>query len=43
MENEKDRFTWHKGDATMYIDGKPGRFVNGKFVPDKEPKKKKKK
>ena len=42
MAKKDDRFTYHKGDTTMYVNGKQGKFVNGKFVPTKSDKKKKK-
>jgi len=42
MIKKNDRFTYHKGDTVMYVNGKQGKFVNGKFVPTKKSDKKKK-
>lgn len=34
MSNKKsvNKYMWHKGDTTMTVNGKQGKFVNGKFV-----------
>ena len=33
MSTKKDKFSWSAGDTTMTVNGKQGKFVNGKFVP----------
>ena len=43
MSNSNDKFTWHKGDTIMTVGGKRGKYVNGKFVPEKPDKQKKSK
>ena len=35
-----DKFTWHRGETTMRVDGVPGKFRNGKFVPNSKTTKK---
>lgn len=41
---KSDNYTWHKGDTVMTVNGKQGKFVNGKFVATKStPKSNKKK
>ncbi len=38
MTNDKkyDRFTWQGGEGRISVGGKTGKYVNGKFVPEKK-------